>query len=1470
MQWCCCININVKREPRDSMKRIIAFLLAGLIITTSVYPVNAMGNAEETNVESTYEDVQESALESIEESSIRESEEDLTESKEDASLQISEEVSEEETEESSTQEEITEESDQEVSTEELTEETAEESSLEEEESTEEFSEEDEQILRQQEAMKEFAELVESYELMALIYLTDAYALREEPAESADTVKILYSGETVLLKEIVCVDTTLWCKVETVSEDSYTGYVEKKHLISSNELFLEWEEKYLHYFYSQKAELMQENLYGTSGISAEAQAFPESYRDYIVRMQEAHPNWHFVPFMVEEDFDVAAANEVGERSLIHSSVDASWKGAYHSPNWYYATPFIIRHYMDPRNFLNENDVFQFEQLTYNKSYHNEETVLQLLSKSFMAGDIPGEGVTYAATFMQAGKESTVSPYHLASRVMQEQGAGTSALISGTYPGYQGYYNYFNFSASGKTTEEIIKNGLAYAEQQEWNSRYKSIVGGSKLIGDKYIKVGQDTLYLQKFDMVGTLYTHQYMQNIMAPTTEGRSIRSAYNQSEALDKSFVFKVPVYRNMPSNPCPNKQGVISLKQKITDENGNVTYQYCKTYETVKNGSFIQLSPFMDDAENPADYNDFTWTSSDRAVAPVYGDGCVEFKKPGTATITAAFKGSDALYKGKKATCKVTVYGIWFGDSQGKEIKKYVLREGSTHSTVSVVKLPSNITDKKLYWNMADESVAKVSEKGVITALSAGKTTMTLKAGDYSQDIEIVVLPQSFSFEAAEYKMLPEEELKLSVISQAQQIPEEIAEYVEYQYSSSDESVATIDKNGVVTALRPGVTTITAVSQGMVTSCRVNVMATVWFVYNTGDNPTRVNIYAEYGKPIGTIVQPEEKDGYRFVGWFENPDGSGLRYDELTVVYKDMEFYGVYVQEGEGFYVAPVGDMLYTGSAIKPAVNVYDGNILLAAGRDYTVSYKNNISTNIASGKTPTITVKGKGNYTGSAVVTFNILPKRLDDLQILADPITVSATGKKITKKPTLKMGTKKLSYNKDYTLEWRDVSEGAYKNPGTYEITAVGKGNYVGERKVLLEISDKIQASKLSVSSIAKQTYNDGKEICPNVVVKYKSKLLMEGKDYRLSFANNKEIGTATVKIIGIGDYAGEKTVKFTITGIALKNAKISGIMQAEYTGSEIEPEPVLVYNGKILEKSKDYEVDYEKNVKAGKATVIISGKNEFTGTVKKTFTIKPYSVTEDTNAFMRFEEIDVQEYLKGGVKPKPVVSYKGVLLQEGVDYTLSYKNHTKVTMSGIAETKMPQVIIKGKGNFKGSKTLIFRIKESKLDKVTVFADDAVYSSKKGAFKKTPVLTDADGKKLKAGTDYEKKIQYCYEDGTPIADDALLKAGTKVCVVITGRGNYTGEASCEYRVVAQSLSKAKITINKQSYTGQAIVPKAADIKITFGKNPPLEASDYEIVEVKNNVKKGTATITLKGVGNYGGTRTVKFSIGTKKLFW
>ena len=409
----------------------------------------------------------------------------------------------------------------------------------------------------EEARGALQDIAEEREVMALVYLCDELSIREEADDNSAKTVTVPSGQMVEILDVtVAEDYQVWEKVSAeVSGKVYEGYIPRKYLACSDERFLEWEELYS-MNPGEAVMLAEENA---AGVYADIEQFPESYRPALEALKQKHPNWTFVRQNTGLDFQTVINNELqGGKSLVYKSYGDYCKEGQHSPNWYFASEDVLKLYMDPRNSLQENAIFQFEQLTYNESYHTEAAVETFLKNTFMNSNSPAPktDMTFSHIFWAIGAEQQVSPFHLAARVYQEQGQGTSPLISGNYPGYEGYYNYFNISASGSTNEQVITNGLNYARNNGWDNAYASILGGANVISANYIKKGQDTLYLQKFNVSTTasnpVYTHQYMQNIAAPTSEALSMKKLYESAGALENTFVFKIPVYENMPASPCP------------------------------------------------------------------------------------------------------------------------------------------------------------------------------------------------------------------------------------------------------------------------------------------------------------------------------------------------------------------------------------------------------------------------------------------------------------------------------------------------------------------------------------------------------------------------------------------------------------------------------------------------------------------------------------------------------------------------------------------------------------------------------------------------------------------------------------------------------------------------------------------------------------------------------------------------------
>lgn len=1454
------------------------------------------------------------------------------------------------------------------------------------------------------AEEAFERLLAEKSLMALLYHADSYSVRSMPDADSGSAATIEIGQTLYIMGVVITEEDVWYRVQFWLDGvEGTGYVQSYYLAYSDEDWLAWEEEWLLPIL-EAGEDYGISAYGMSTYSmtpyaidtSDISAFPGSYQSELRSLKNAHPNWTFVPMKTGLDFNTAVSKEMGDRSLIQkttSNVSKGWVGnaCPSESGWYYATRPAVAYYMDPRNFLTETYIFQFEQLTFNGSYHTQSAVQTFLNGTFMKGTLPDDSAkrTYAQAFYEIGKNRKLSPIHLASRVYQEQGQGTSGLISGKYPGYEGYYNFFNVGVNGSSTEEKITKGLTYAKKQGWNTRYKSLEGGAATIGNNYILKYQDTIYLEKFNVDKNspygVYNHQYMQNIQAPASESSSTKKMYTNAGSLNSAFVFKIPVYNNMP-----DEQYYPELKlNKTTMTMDRSSVSDCE------NGQ--QLKLYADGVEIDPSCAEVSWKSSDTSVVTVQS-GRVFVVDVGEAVVTV-------FYSGVETSCKVTVQASLQNLSLDKTeislrrpdtVVEDVtgLSEAEKKENISVTSLqvsfePADTTsDRTIVWTSSNTKVVKVTvdpeapkdtSRAIVTAVGKGEAVITAKAskagGKPIKTAACKVRVSAPIYRAAlsnpNAKDTDTEDTTTLLAGQSVNLaveywPKDTTSDTQVLWSSSDEKVAVV-KNGRVEVLSRGTAVITAKVAGCeqgYTAQHTIVAEECRITFMKSDGADGYSVLKEepalYGKVLSEQDFPDEKsvetEGSLFIGWYTKPDGMGSRFDVGTAIYqKDTVLYPYYEEQGKGFYVLPVGDQVYTGGAIKPAVWVYDSVsydeggtklIELILNKDYTISYKNNKNVNPEGKAVPTITIKGKGNYAGTEYIYFNIVPKALTDTDITADDITVAYSGKTIKSAPVIYRNGKKLIKNTDYTVTYPQTGTGAYQTAGTYPILITGKGGYSGKITVYETITQNVLMSKVSIAKIPNQTYrNDqvdkeaGIGIMPaSLKVTYKKEVLTESMDggltgdYTVSYKNNTAVGTATATITAVegSGFTGSKSITYKIVGTSIARARVEGLENKEYTGSEedvrqISGDYTLTLNGNILSESMDggitgdYVVSYSNISKVGTASILFKGINEYTGQIKKTYKITGYVIgssedgvspaismayyTQDAAADEPHTITDLSEittpYVKGGSRPTVILTFDGRRLEQGKDYTVKYANNNAVTTEDTAEKKLPRITITGKGNFKGSITGNYRITDGAMSsengKLTMSAKDVVYKNRRNAYKSSIVLTDCNGAKLAAGKDYDKNLIYTYKERTELIDsdgNVILReagdrieasdipeAGTVIRVTARGKGCYEGdgeaEISADYRIVASDIARARVKAAAKVYrNGQPVTLSGEDLTVTIsGSTEPLQYGvDYMIDEntyIKNQ-NKGKATVTIRGLGNYGGEKKITYAIGSKTLVW
>lgn len=296
------------------------------------------------------------------------------------------------------------------------------------------------------------------------------------------------------------------------------------------------------------------------------AFPEDYKAAIIALHEAHPSWNFIAYDTDLDWNTVQNLEnrlgwsyINDGVISHYSTAAGsydWESDKYfvreGSNWYQAHPAMVAYFMDPRNFLNDTDIFQFELLAFSPASQTEEAVTQMLAGTFMEGkttvNAAGEEVSYARAFLDAANTAGVSAFHLVARCIQEIGWEGNPCAFGTYSGYEGYYNFFNIGAYTGA-----KDGMIHAKSKGWDTPYKAILAGGEFIGSNYIARGQNTPYYQKYNVVekNNVAAHQYMTNVAAARSEGRIQRNKYADLKMLETAFTFSIPVFKNMPATPC-------------------------------------------------------------------------------------------------------------------------------------------------------------------------------------------------------------------------------------------------------------------------------------------------------------------------------------------------------------------------------------------------------------------------------------------------------------------------------------------------------------------------------------------------------------------------------------------------------------------------------------------------------------------------------------------------------------------------------------------------------------------------------------------------------------------------------------------------------------------------------------------------------------------------------------------------------
>ena len=536
---------------------------------------------------------------------------------------------------------------------------------------------------------------------------------------------------------------------------------------------------------------------------------------------------------------------------------------------------------------------------------------------------------------------------------------------------------------------------------------------------------------------------------------------------------------------------------------------------------------------------------------------------------------------------------------------------------------------------------------------------------------------------------------------------------------------------------------------------------------------------------------------------------------------------------------LATLASYVYEGGEKKPAVQLVKVGELVVPSTAYDVAYSNNINYGSA-----TVTVKAKTgtNFTGSCSTNFAIEQKPVTSDMIILSSENLIYTGSNQKPSVTVKNGDTTLTLGTDYT-----VDNPGGKDVGNYWVTVTGMGNYKGSATKQFSIVAENSAA-FDVSGVSAQETYSGLPIEPEVTVwtTDHGATLTKGKDYEVTYSDNVNAGTATVTVTGMGNYGGTRRVTFTIVPKDLVADEIQLSQTSfKFNGTEQRPIVTVTDGAKTLKENTDFTVDYPVDTKSqGTKTLTITGIGNYKGTETRTYTIGSLTIANATVT------LTYTNTVYNGTAQKPAVQTvyaNGLQLTEGVDYTVTYPTDADATNQG---TKT--ITINGIGNYSETKAVTYQIapKPVTSSMITLSSENLVYTGE--TIK--PDVTVRDGNvTLIVTTDY-----------------TLTNAGGKdygtYNVVITGQGNYTGEAIKTYSIVRKDVSDFTVSaIADMTYDGTAKQP-LPEVKDHMNK-VMVKGTDY-LISYLNNTNVGTATATVTGINSYSGTKSVEFVILPKSL--
>ena len=362
--------------------------------------------------------------------------------------------------------------------------------------------------------------------------------------------------------------------------------------------------------------------------------------------------------------------------------------------------------------------------------------------------------------------------------------------------------------------------------------------------------------------------------------------------------------------------------------------------------------------------------------------------------------------------------------------------------------------------------------------------------------------------------------------------------------------------------------------------------------------------------------------------------------------------------------FISPNPNTIVYGDKDKrPEIAVRFGDTELKEGVDYDISWPINL---IDVGKKE-VTLTGKGDYAGSRILTYEVVPRPIETITLSAKHLAYNAA----INQPVAQVesGGEILTEGTDYIVTWPSD----LVTVGQKEISVTGLGNYTGTVKANYEI-DAAELTSLTVSE-SRYIY-DGFQKRPIVTVTSGDRTLVERTDYDISWPENPvEAGNYIITATGKGNYTGTKTVAYEISPAAVTGISLSDTRYT-YNGASKYPGVTVKAGDKVLTEGTNYAISWPLDVAtAGKKEITITGRGNYAGIKTATFEIAPAAITDIS--------LDEMQYVHDGSAKKPAITAKcgDVVLVAGTDYDV-------VWPSDVTNVGKKEIIVTGKGNYAGT--------------------------------------------------------------------------------------------------------------------------------------------------------------------------------------